>query len=60
MTPDQLEFLSVLNAHNVKYLLIGGYAVGVHSEPRTTKDLTDVEALRAAVRATQEKAGDLG
>ncbi len=39
MTPDQREFLSVLNAHKVRYLLIGGYAVGIHSEPRTTKDL---------------------
>lgn len=56
MTPDQLEFLSVLNAHKVKYLLIGGYAVGVHSEPRTTKDLdilirSDRENSEAVYRA---------
>jgi hypothetical protein len=28
-----------LNAHEVEYLVVGGYAVGVYTEPRTTKDL---------------------
>jgi hypothetical protein len=28
-----------LNAHDVEYLLVGGYAVGVYTEPRATKDL---------------------
>ncbi|HMF53938.1 MAG TPA: hypothetical protein VK593_06285 [Edaphobacter sp.] len=32
--------MSELNAHNVKYLIVGGYAVSFHSEPRTTRDLS--------------------
>ncbi len=30
---DFKEFLSLLNAHEVEYLLIGGYAVGYHGYP---------------------------
>jgi hypothetical protein len=33
------ELLLALNAHDVEYLVVGGYAVGMHSEPRATKDL---------------------
>jgi len=33
---DFKEFLRLLNAHQVKYLLIGGYAVGYHGYPRAT------------------------
>jgi predicted nucleotidyltransferase len=36
---DFKELLSVLNKRKVKYLLIGGYAVSLHAQPRTTKDL---------------------
>jgi hypothetical protein len=36
---DLKELLLALNAHGVEYLVIGGYAVGVHAEPRATKDL---------------------
>ena len=40
MLPDDFkEFLRLLNAHAVDYLLIGGYAVGYHGYPRTTADL---------------------
>jgi len=39
MDKDFRELLSELNAHNVKYLIVGGYAVSFHSEPRATKDL---------------------
>jgi len=39
MNKDLRELLLAFNAHAVKYLVIGGYAVGVHSEPRATKDL---------------------
>ena len=28
MYPDFKELLSTLNAHKVKYLIVGGYAVG--------------------------------
>jgi hypothetical protein len=36
---DFKEFLKLLRAHGVEYLLIGGYAVGVHGRPRFTNDL---------------------
>jgi hypothetical protein len=31
--------LSVFNAHSVKYLVVDGYAVSFHAQPRATKDL---------------------
>ncbi len=39
MLKDQKELLSAFNEHNVKYLVVGGHAVGFHAEPRGTKDL---------------------
>ncbi len=39
LPPDFKDFLKLLNANNVKYLLIGGYAVGYHGYPRATIDL---------------------
>ena len=36
---DFKEFLKLLNFHSVKYLLIGGYAVGYHGYPRATADM---------------------
>lgn len=36
---DFREFLSLLNSHQVRYLLVGGYAVGLHGYPRTTNDM---------------------
>lgn len=39
MYRDFKELLSALNAHRVKYLVVGGYAVSIHAEPRATKDL---------------------
>ena len=39
MPQDIKELLCALNDHGVKYLIVGGYAFGVHAEPRATKDL---------------------
>ena len=39
MLSDYTELLSILNAHRVKYLVIGAYAVAIHAQPRATKDL---------------------
>jgi len=39
MYPDFKELLSIFNAHSVKYLVVGGYAVSFHAQPRATKDL---------------------
>lgn len=36
---DFREFLSLLKSHGVRYLLIGGYAVGYHGYPRATGDM---------------------
>ncbi len=36
---DFKEFLKYLNSNRVKYLLIGGWAVGIHSNPRLTADI---------------------
>lgn len=36
---DFRDFLSLLDAHEVKYLLVGGYAVGFHGYPRATADM---------------------
>jgi hypothetical protein len=36
---DFKEFIESLNANQVRYLIIGGYAVALHGHPRYTKDL---------------------
>jgi hypothetical protein len=36
LPPDFKEFLQLLSAHHVEYLLIGGYAVAHHGYPRAT------------------------
>ena len=39
LSNDFKELLKLLHARGVKYLLIGGYAVGFHGYPRSTKDM---------------------
>jgi Nucleotidyltransferase of unknown function (DUF6036) len=56
MPKDLKELLRAFNDHAVKYLIVGGYAFGVHAEPRATKDLdifirTDEENSKAVFRA---------
>ena len=36
---DFKEFIELLNKNNVKYLVVGGYALAFHGYPRYTKDL---------------------
>lgn len=36
---DFKEFIALLNDHQVKYLVVGGYAVNFHGYPRYTKDI---------------------
>jgi len=58
LPPDFKEFLRLFHAHGVKYLLIGGYAVGYYGYPRATHDLDvwialdpgNAERLVAALR----------
>ena len=39
LTQDFKEFIALLNENNVRYLIVGGYAVAFHGHPRYTKDL---------------------
>ncbi len=39
LNPDFKEFIQLLNANEVRYLVIGGYAVAFHGHPRYTKDI---------------------
>ena len=54
--PDLTDLLAAFASSNVEYLIVGGWAVAFHSEPRYTKDLdiligTDEENLVRVVRA---------
>jgi hypothetical protein len=65
MPPDLKELLRAFNDHAVKYLIVGGYAFGVHAEPRATKDLdifirADKENSNAVVRALAQYGAPLG
>jgi len=56
MFPDFRELLRSFHAHGVKYLVVGGYAVSFHAQPRATKDpdifiKADPENARAAYAA---------
>jgi len=59
MLSDYTELLSILNAHRVKYLIVGAYAVAIHAQPRATKDLdilvkADPENAKAVFAALAE------
>jgi predicted nucleotidyltransferase len=45
---DFKEFLKLLNAHGIEYLLIGGYAVGYYGYPRATADMDVWVAMNPA------------
>jgi hypothetical protein len=65
MPKDLKELLSAFNDHAVKYLIVGGYAFGVHAEPRATKDLDlfirpDKENSQALFRALAQYGAPLG
>ena len=39
LNPDFKEFIQLLNDHDVRYLVVGGYAVALHGHPRYTKGM---------------------
>ncbi|HNT78597.1 MAG TPA: hypothetical protein PKH77_26605 [Anaerolineae bacterium] len=39
LNQDFREFITSLNDNDVRYLVIGGYAVALHGHPRYTKDI---------------------
>lgn len=59
ISQDFKEFLQSLNANDVKYLVIGGYAVAFHGHPRYTKDIDiwlspDIANIRKLIKALDE------
>jgi hypothetical protein len=65
MLKDQRDLLLAFNAHGVKYLVIGAHAVGVHADPRGTKDLdvfirADEANSRAVFAALRDYGAPLG
>lgn len=39
LEPDFRDFVHLLNKHEVEYMVVGGYALAFHGEPRFTGDL---------------------
>jgi len=39
LSKDFKEFVALLKEHDAEYMIVGGYAVGVHGYPRYTGDL---------------------
>lgn len=61
LTDDFREFLRLLSAKRVEYLLVGGYAVGLHGYPRATVDLDIwVHAVPANAERTVAALKDFG
>jgi hypothetical protein len=59
MFDDFKELLSIFNAQKVKYLIVGGYAVSFHAQPRATNDIDllikpDAENAKAVYAALSE------
>ncbi|MCK5879000.1 MAG: nucleotidyltransferase [Holophagae bacterium] len=59
MTSDLRKLLNFFKKYNVRYLVVGGYAVMKYSEPRYTKDLdlwiaTDSENANSVYAALKE------
>ena len=62
---DFKDLLRSLNAAGIRYLIVGGYAVMVHTEPRYTKDLDiwierDEQNARSLLRALAEFGAPIG
>ena len=59
MYQDYKDLLSAFHAHGVRYLIVGGYAVIFHAQPRFTKDIdlfikadpANAQAIYAALAA---------
>jgi hypothetical protein len=66
LSKDFKEFVELLNSNAVEYLIVGGYALAVHGQPRYTGDLdiwlgTDMENIERLLKAlSQFGFGSLG
>jgi hypothetical protein len=59
LTENLKNILRAFNAHSVQYLIVGAHALGVHAEPRATKDLdlfirSDAQNADAVFKALAE------
>lgn len=55
--PDDFkDFIKSLNEHDVRYLLVGGWAVGIYGNPRATKDIDFLIAVDDKNIANLQKA----
>lgn len=52
LSPDFNEFVRLAGDHNVRFLVVGGYALAAHGHPRFTKDL-DVWILPDPINASR-------
>ena len=61
MYQDYKDLLSAFHAHGVKYLIVGGYAVIFHAQPRFTKDMDFfIQADPANAQATYVALAEFG
>jgi hypothetical protein len=61
MYQDYKDLLSAFHAHGVKYLIVGGYAVIFHAQPRFTKDIDFfIKADPANAHATYAALAEFG
>lgn len=61
MDSNLKQLLSAFNAKRVKYVIIGGYAVFVHAQPRMTKDMdVFIESSPANALATFRALAEFG
>lgn len=57
---DFIDFVQLLNDHQVKYMVVGAYALSLHGRPRHTGDLDlwikpDTERKQADAEHTQKR-----
>jgi hypothetical protein len=61
MYHDYKDLLSAFHVHGVKYLIVGGYAVIFHAQPRFTRDIDlFIQADLANARATYAALAEFG
>ena len=61
MYQDYKDLLSAFHAHGVRYLIVGGYAVIFHAQPRFTKDIdVFIKADMANAHATYAALASFG
>ena len=61
MYQDYKDLLSAFHAHGVRYLIVGGYAVIFHAQPRYTKDIDFfIKADPANAQATYTALAEFG